>query len=146
LTRRLTRSRLSIAAASRELEGAGLGGVVVFSGRVRAERHGARSVTALDYEVHLGPALEALARIDREARARFGVRRTVLWHRIGRVPANETAVIVGAAAGHRAPAFEAARFLIDRLKETVPLWKVEQGPPVRRRPRRPRRPGGRRSG
>lgn len=103
-------------------------------------------MVALDYEVHEGPALAAMARLDRLGRSRFGVQRTVVWHRIGRVPANETAVIVGAAAGHRDPAFRAARFLIDRLKATVPLWKVERGPPARRRPRRPRRRVARSSG
>jgi molybdopterin synthase catalytic subunit len=138
VSRRLTRTRLSLAAAARELEGPGLGGVVVFAGRVRPERRAGRAVVALDYEVHEGPARAAMARLDRDARVKFGVKRTVLWHRVGRVPANETAVIVGAAAGHRAEAFAAARFLIDRLKATVPLWKVEQGPPVRRRPRHPR--------
>jgi molybdopterin synthase catalytic subunit len=135
-----------MAAASRELEGPGLGGVVLFSGRVRPERRGGRRVTALDYEVHLGPALAALERLDIEARKRFGVDRTVLWHRVGRVPANETSVIVGAAAGHRAPAFDAARFLIDRLKETVPIWKVERGPRARRPRPRPRRRRGRSAG
>jgi molybdopterin synthase catalytic subunit len=119
---------------------------VLFAGRVRPERHAGRSVVALEYEVHRGPAFEAMARIDREARSRFAVERTVLWHRVGRVPAHETAVIVGAAAGHRAPAFAAARFLIDRLKATVPLWKVERGPPARRRPQRPRPRVGRSSG
>ena len=146
MSRRLSRARLSLAAAARELEGPGLGGVVLFEGRVRPERRAGRSVVALDYEVHEGPALAEMARLDREARSKFGVRRTVLWHRVGRVPANETAVIVGAAAGHRAAAFGAARFLIDQLKATVPLWKVEQGPPARRRRRPPRPPAARSSG
>jgi molybdopterin synthase catalytic subunit len=146
VSRRLSRTRLSLAAAARELEGPGLGGVVLFAGRVRRERHGGRSVVALDYEVHPGPALAAMARLDRETRRRFGVKRTVLWHRIGRVPADEIAVIVGAAAGHRAAAFAAARFLIDRLKATVPLWKVERARSERPRPRRPRRRVGRSRG
>jgi len=139
---RLTRRPISLAAAARELAGPRLGGVVLFAGSVRPERTRSGRVVALDYEVHQGPARSALAALDRDVRERFGVRRTVLWHRVGRVPVGAIAVIVGAAAGHRAPAFAAARFLIDRLKETVPIWKTERARSVRRpRPRRRPRAG-----
>jgi len=141
---RLSRRALSFPAAARALAGAELGGVVLFAGRVRGERSGPGRVVALDYEVHEPPALRALRELDRSARHRFGVARTVLWHRVGRVRAGEIAVIVGAAAGHRAPAFAAARFLIDELKRTVPIWKTERARSARR-PRRRRRPRGARS-
>ncbi len=141
---RLTRRPLSFSAAGRALLGPDLGGVVLFAGRVRAERSGSGRVSTLEYEVHLGPALAVMHRLDREARARYGVERTVLWHRVGRVPAGEISVIAGAAAGHRAPAFAAARFLIDELKRTVPIWKTERARPARR-PRRPPRPAAARS-
>jgi molybdopterin synthase catalytic subunit len=137
---RLTRRSLSFAAAARELEGPGLGGVVLFAGRVRAERSTRTRVVALDYEVHEGPALEVMRELDRTARRTFGAERTVLWHRVGRVRAGEVSVIVGAACGHRAPAFAAARFLIDELKGTVPIWKEERARSERRPPRRPRPP------
>jgi molybdopterin synthase catalytic subunit len=137
VTRRLTAERLSLADAARELEGPGLGGVVLFAGRTRPDRFGATRVVALDYEVHLEPALRLLERLDRAARARYAVERTVLWHRVGRVPVGEVSVIVGAAAPHRAPAFAAARFLIDRLKATVPIWKMERARRARRRRPRP---------
>ena len=140
---RLTRSRLSFARAARELEGPGLGGVVLFAGRVRAERSGRSRVVALDYEVHTGPALGVMRELDRTVRRKFGAERTVLWHRIGRVEAGEVSVIAGAACAHRAPAFAAARYLIDRLKRTVPIWKEERARSARRRQRLPRRPGAR---
>ncbi len=140
---RLTRRPLSFAAAARELLGPDLGGVVVFAGRVRGEPAGGGRVVALDYEVHIGPALDVMRRLDREARRRYGAVRTVLWHRIGRVPTGEISVIAGAAAGHRAPAFAAARFLIDALKRTVPIWKTERARPGRRPRRRPSRRGAR---
>ena len=142
---RLTRARLLVAAAARELEGPGLGGVVLFAGRVRGERSGHARVVALDYEVHEGPALRVLEELDRTARRRFDVERTVLWHRVGRVTAGEISVIVGAAGAHRAPAFAAARFLIDRLKRTVPIWKTERARSGRRPPSRPGPPVGRSS-
>lgn len=143
---RLTREPLSAAAAFEELEIPGLGGVVVFTGRVRADYSRGTRVVALDYEVHEGPALRVMRELDRAARREFGVARTVLWHRVGRVKAGETSVIVGAAAGHRAPAFAAARYLIDCLKETVPIWKTDRARFVRPRRRRPRRRAGRSSG
>jgi molybdopterin synthase catalytic subunit len=142
---RLTRQPISPAAAYRELEGPGLGGVVLFTGRVRGERTGKGRVVALDYEVHEGPALRLMHELDRAARREFGVSRTVLWHRVGRVKAGETSVIVGAAAGHRAPAFAAARYLIDCLKETVPIWKTDRARFVRPRRRRPSPRAGRAS-
>ena len=132
---RLSRRPLSLAAAARELTGPELGGVVLFAGRVRGERRGGARVSAIDYEVHAAPARAVMLRLARTARQRYGVERTVLWHRVGRVPAGEVAVIVGVAAGHRAPAFAGARYLIDVLKRTVPIWKTERARSGRRPPR-----------
>lgn len=135
---RLTRAPLSLAAAVRELEAPALGALVVFVGRVRPDRTRAAKVVALQYEAHRAPAVRELARLEREARERFGAARTVAWHRVGRVGVGEPAVIVGAACGHRAAAFSATRFLIDELKRSVPVWKEVRARPVRRpRPRPP---------
>lgn len=133
---RLTSRRLSWSAAVRALEGPALGGVVLFAGRVRPDLRGSRRVTALFYETHGALARRRLLEIERRARRRFGARRVVLWHRFGRVPAGEVSVIVGAACGHRAQAFAAARYLIEEVKASAPIWKTERGPRVRR-PRRP---------
>jgi len=138
---RLSVRPLSLTAAFRELGDPTLGGVVVFAGRVRADPTPRGSVTALVYEAHRGPAVQALQDLEAEARRRFGAGRTVAWHRVGRVRVGEVAVIVGAACGHRTEAFAATRFLIDRLKRTVPVWKEARERPARRpRPRRSRRP------
>ncbi len=139
---RLTRNRLSLGAASRALEGAGLGGVVVFAGRVRPDSRPAGRVVALEYEVDRAMALRRMRALDAAARRKFGARRVVLWHRFGRVEVGETAVIAGAACGHRAKAFDAARYLIEELKATVPIWKSDRVRPARR----PRRPPSRRAG
>ena len=134
---RLSDRPLSSTAAMRALEGPGLGGVVLFAGRVRPDRiHGSR-VEALEYEAHLVPAREQLAALERTARLRFGAERVVLWHRVGRVKVGEVSVLVGAACGHRAAAFEATRFLIEELKTSVPIWKTARVRSERRRPRRP---------
>ncbi|MGP8072756.1 MAG: molybdenum cofactor biosynthesis protein MoaE [Thermoplasmata archaeon] len=136
---RLSSRRLPLGAALRELEGAHLGGVAVFVGRVRPDRTRTGRVLALLYEADRPLALRALARLETEARRRFGAGRTVAWHRVGQVGVGETAVIVGAACGHRAEAFAATRFLIDELKRTVPVWKEVRARPARRPPRPPSR-------
>ncbi|HTW56301.1 MAG TPA: molybdenum cofactor biosynthesis protein MoaE [Thermoplasmata archaeon] len=136
---RLTDRPLSVPAAARALAGPGLGGVVLFVGRVRPDRTAAGRVVALDYEADRRRAVRRLEEIAREARSRFGAGRVVLWHRVGRVPVDAPSVIVGAAAGHRAPAFAAARFLIEELKRSVPLWKATRARPARPRRPRPRR-------
>src|SRR5580692_12365090 len=132
---RLTRRPLSLARAYRELEDPGSGGVVLFAGRVRPDRLPGGRVTALEYEADEGMAKRQLAVLEATARQRFGARRIVLWHQLGRVPVGAPSVIVGVAAPHRAAAFEAARFLIDALKQEVPIWKAT-APPGRRRPAR----------
>ncbi len=140
---RLSSSPLSVARAHRELERPGLGGLVLFSGRVRPDRTGEGRVRALDYEVDRPVALRELAALERQARARFGARATVLWHRTGLVKVGEIAVIVGAACPHRTEAFAAARYLIEEVKRAVPIWKEVRVRPVRRPRPRPRPAGGR---
>jgi molybdopterin synthase catalytic subunit len=132
MTIRLTTRPLSISAAMAALEGRTLGGVVLFAGRVRPDSTKAGTVVALDYEVDSALARRELARLERVARRRFGAERVVLWHRVGRLRVGEVSVIVGAACGHRAAAFKAARFLIEELKATVPIWKTERARPGRR--------------
>jgi molybdopterin synthase catalytic subunit len=85
-------------------------------------------------------AVRGLNRLAAEARRSFGTRRTVIYHRVGRLRVGTISVIVGVAAPHRRAAFDAARFLIERLKAEVPIWKTDhvgrshrnrQGPPAR---------------
>ncbi|MGD0587259.1 MAG: molybdenum cofactor biosynthesis protein MoaE [Thermoplasmata archaeon] len=140
---RLDRRRLSYVAALRALTGPGLGGIVVFIGRVRPDPTPRGRVVALDYEAHLPLARSVLAGLERTARTRFGAERVVLWHRTGTVPVDEASVLVGVAAGHRAEAFAAARFLIEELKAKAPIWKSDRARSARRPPRRPRGSGGR---
>jgi len=137
---RLTRAPLSVAAAMRSLAGDELGGVVVFVGRVRPDSSPRGPVVALDYEAHRVLAVNSLLELERSARRRYGVGKVVLWHRLGSVPVGEPSVLIGVAAGHREAAFAAARFLIERLKRKVPIWKVDRARPAR--PRRSRPHGG----
>jgi molybdopterin synthase catalytic subunit len=102
------------------------GAVVLFSGTVRDHAEGRAGVTALDYEAYAEETVPRLAAIAQEARTRWpDVGRLALLHRVGRIELTESSVVVVASAPHRAEAFDAARFCIDTLKATVPIWKKE---------------------
>ena len=100
---------------------AGAGGVVSFTGLVR-ESDGGRDVTALEYVAH-PDALAALRAVAEAVAADLPVKAVAAVHRTGLLAVGDVAVVVAAAAPHRAEAFEAARRLIDDLKQTVPIWK-----------------------
>lgn len=102
------------------------GAVVAFSGVVRDHSEGRDGVTGLTYEAYEHEALRRLGEVALATRARWPeVERLALLHRTGDLGLSETSVVVVASAPHRGEAFEAARFAIDTLKETVPIWKRE---------------------
>jgi molybdopterin synthase catalytic subunit len=102
------------------------GAVVVFLGVVRDHADGRGGVTGLTYEAYQEEAVARLAAVAAEARRQWSViDRVALLHRTGDLALSDTAVAVVVSSPHRAEAFEAARFCIDTLKETVPIWKRE---------------------
>jgi len=99
---------------------------VVFSGTVRDHADGRAGVTLLEYEAYEGQVVPRLAAIASGIRSRWStVGRVVLLHRTGPLEVTEVSVVVAVSAAHRGEAFSAARFGIDTLKETVPIWKRE---------------------
>jgi molybdopterin synthase catalytic subunit len=104
----------------------GCGAVVLFNGTARDHSPGREGVHRLEYEAYeeqVAPRLEAVAT---EARARWAsIGRIAMLHRTGLVPIGESAVVVAVSAPHRDDAFAAARFCIDALKASVPIWKRE---------------------
>ena len=122
----LTDEPLPLEAASAWATTPRTGGVVCFVGVVRDHADGREGVTALTYEAYEAAATARLNEIAEETRRRWpDVERLVLLHRLGEIALSEASVLVVAAAPHRGEAFEAARFAIDTLKETVPIWKQE---------------------
>lgn len=102
------------------------GAVVVFTGIVRDHSDGRDGVTALSYEAWDEEALPRLRAVVESTRAQWpAVRRVAALHRVGDVPLGDPTVVVAVSSAHRDAAFEAARFCIDTLKETVPIWKRE---------------------
>lgn len=101
----------------------GAGAVLPFIGVVRNLSQGHR-VQYLEYQAYRPMALSEMKLIAGEVRKRWNVP-CAIWHRIGRLEIGEASVIVAVATPHRGTAFEACRFAIDRVKETVPVWKKE---------------------
>lgn len=103
----------------------GTGAIVTFEGRVRETNEG-RRVTRLHYDAYPEMAdgvLGDIVRRTREAHQAIAVR---VVHRTGTLAVGETAVAVVVAAAHRAQAFDAARFVIEAVKEELPVWKREE--------------------
>lgn len=102
------------------------GAVVVFSGTARDHAEGRPGVTGLEYEAYEEQVVPRLAAIADEARRQWPtLGRVALLHRVGPLAVGEVSVIVAASSPHRAEAFDAARFAIDTLKASVPIWKRE---------------------
>ena len=112
---------IDVAEVLAAVEDPGAGGVVSFTGLVR-DSDGGRYVTALEYVAH-PDAEAALRRVAEAVAADLPVRALAAVHRVGLLGIGDVAVVVAASAAHRGEAFEAARRLIDDLKEAVPIWK-----------------------
>ena len=102
------------------------GAVAMFTGTVRDHAPGRDGVTQLEYEAYDEAVESRLQAIADEVRVRWpSVGRIAMLHRVGALAVTEAAVVVAVSAGHRDVAFEAARYCIDTLKSTVPIWKKE---------------------
>ncbi len=98
------------------------GGRVLFTGCVRPLESGEK-IAHLDYEYYPEMAERELRKIAEEAAHRWGLNAIRVVHRIGRIAVGEESIVIVAAAGHRAEAFDAARYVIDELKKRAPIWK-----------------------
>ncbi len=100
------------------------GGVVCFEGRVRNHNNN-RSVTHLNYEAFNEMAISEGNKILTEAKNKFNVIEALAIHRLGDLQIEETAIWVGVSSAHRENAFLACQYIVDQLKERVPIWKKE---------------------
>lgn len=100
------------------------GAVVLFIGTVR-ERTGNTRTLEIDYETYPEMAGDQLEAIGDEVRRRWDVRGIHVTHRQGRLKPGDDSVVIAVSAPHRGDAFAACRYVIDRIKETVPIWKKE---------------------
>ena len=100
------------------------GAIVVFDGIVRNHSRG-RSTRYLEYEAYEAMALRMMEDLAAQALARFAIRNVALVHRLGHLEVGESSVLIAVFSAHRAAAFDACRWIIDTLKQTVPIWKKE---------------------
>lgn len=116
---------IDLDALERAVEGTGFGALVTFVGRARDRSDDGRAVTELEYELYPEMAAAVLVAIVAEAEERWGGAVAVA-HRHGVVPIGDAAVAIVTAAVHRAESYEANRFIIEAIKERLPIWKRER--------------------
>jgi molybdopterin synthase catalytic subunit len=100
------------------------GGIDIFIGTVRNATKGKR-VLRLEFEAYEPMALAEMEKIVKQAFEKWPVQKALIHHRTGVLQVGEVPVIIAVSAAHRAAAFEACRYIIDTLKQTVPIWKKE---------------------
>ena len=109
-----------VAAVRRDESGA----VALFYGVVRNENMG-RNVRYLEYDVYPEMAIKKMQEVAEEVRAKYPITGVGVLHRVGRLEIGETSLLVAVSSAHRAAAFEACHFAVDRIKQVVPIWKKE---------------------
>jgi molybdopterin synthase catalytic subunit len=120
----LTRQPIDPVRCSAVLNHPACGAVVTFMGTVRNE-HGGKKVVRLDYSAYEEMAIRLLEDLAGQAAERFRLAEVVLVHRVGQLAVGDASIFIGAAAPHRKEAFAACQYLIDQVKEIVPVWKKE---------------------
>ena len=116
---------IDVAALEASIAELGHGALVTFVGRARNIADDGREVLELDYEVYPELAAAVLEQVASEAEARWPVAVAVI-HRTGTVPIGEAAVAIVTGSAHRAEAYEANRFVIEEIKQRLPIWKRER--------------------
>ena len=121
---RLTREPIDHARLTDDVRRPNCGAVVSFLGTVR-DVTGDQVTVALDYEAYPGMAEKILAEIEADVRNRWPIGELIVEHRLGRLDVGEISVAIALSSPHRAEAFEACRYAMDRVKELAPIWKKE---------------------
>lgn len=120
----ITDQPIDVPQLSQLLQEDSAGAYASFEGWVRNSNEG-QDVTSLEYEAHQPVAVSEGEKILAEARERFGLLAAESRHRVGHLQIGDCAVWVGVSAAHRGAAFEACRYIIDELKQRLPIWKKE---------------------
>ncbi len=121
---RITRDRLDPEEVTARVRRDTNGAVVTFLGTTRLYAEG-RKVLYLEYEAYEEMALKELEKICHDIKSRWSIEDIAVAHRLGRVDIGGISLVVAIASPHRAEAFHACHMAVDRLKETVPIWKKE---------------------
>jgi molybdopterin synthase catalytic subunit len=120
----LTDREIDVAAVIRSVQDQFAGGIDVFIGTTRC-RSNDREVVALEYQAYPPMAVRVINQLVDAACRKWSVRKISVMHRTGRLNVGEASIVIAVSAAHRREAFEACRFMIDSIKESVPIWKKE---------------------
>ena len=122
---RISRKPICPAKALKSVRDEEAGGTVLFIGTIRNQTYG-KTVKGLEYEVYRKMAKREIAKLEEEIRKRWPIKSIRMVHRQGKLKVGEVSVVVAVSAEHRGEAFDAARYAIDRIKESFPIWKREK--------------------
>ena len=120
----ITNEPIDFAAVTNSVRHDNSGAVVLFMGTVR-EMTGSKQTTRLEYEAYPEMAEAKMNEIAAAANEKWALQGIAAVHRVGLLGLGEIAVAVAVSAAHRTEAFEAGRFMIDTIKDEVPIWKKE---------------------
>jgi len=120
----LTNSPIDASAVLKDVASHDAGAVVLFLGTTREFTHGRRTAS-LDYECYPEMAEKKLAELETEARRRWPLTECSIIHRLGHLELGEASIAIAVSSPHRHDAFAAGQWLIDTIKEVVPIWKCE---------------------
>lgn len=121
---RITNNRLSLQEIMLELEDNSAGALSIFIGNVR-NRGKSGNVSEIYYESYSKMAEQKMREIENEAQTKWGIKKSVIFHRIGNIKVGEASIIIGVSSEHRNEAFEACKYVINSVKTRVPIWKKE---------------------
>jgi molybdopterin synthase catalytic subunit len=121
---KVTRENFSIDEVVASIRSGGMGAIVTFIGTVRDNSKG-RNVDRIEIQVYEEMAAKQLQAIREEAIAKYGVEGIAIVHRYGSLSVSDNIMMIAVGAGHRPEAFEACRYILETIKDKVPLWKKE---------------------
>ena len=121
----LTREPIDEAAVAQWLRRFDAGALATFEGTVRAESACDKTLAALEYESYEGMAVRQMEALRNEAISKHAILDAAIVHRLGRIRLGETSILVVVASAHRAEAFAACQWIVDRVKADVPIWKKD---------------------
>lgn len=124
---RIQREDFSVDKVLKDIQNYSTGGIVSFVGVVRNESNG-RPVVKMDIEIYMDMAIQQLSMIRECALNTFGVEEVAIIHRYGELCISDNIMMIAVGGKHRAEAFDACRYIIEEIKEKVPIWKKEYTP------------------
>ena len=124
---KVTREDFSVDEVVASIRSGGMGAIVIFLGTVRNSSKG-RDVDRIEIQVYEEMAVKQLQAIREDAITKYGVEDIAIVHRYGSLSVSDNIMMIAVGAGHRPEAFEACRYVLETIKEKVPLWKKEFTP------------------